>query len=38
MTGTERPGVVVLGGINMDLVTMTPRFRCREKPWWADGS
>ena len=26
MNGTERPGVVVLGGINMDLVTMTPRF------------
>ncbi len=26
MIGTERPGVVVLGGINMDLVTMTPRF------------
>ena len=26
MIGTGRPGVVVLGGINMDLVTMTPRF------------
>ena len=26
MTVTDRPGVVVLGGINMDLVTMTPRF------------
>ncbi len=26
MTGTDPPSVVVLGGINMDLVTMTPRF------------
>lgn len=26
MTQGERPGILVLGGINMDLVTVTPRF------------
>ena len=37
MSGSETPGVIVLGGINMDLVTYSGRFPEAGKRWPASG-